>query len=169
MFFLIHSMIPPAFLVTRTHYWLMVNLLSTRTPRSFSVEIFFPSGQLLTYTDRCSYSSRGTGFLALVKSHKVPPHPTLQSDDSSEADIPEMRCNTMQKTFLLHISPVICSAFDHLIRKGMSHSFYFLTFAFLLLGAEVPAFSSFPIKSTAFECSWFKLLLNLFQLNLQLS
>ena len=36
MLFLMHPRIPSAFLATRAHFWLMANLLSTRTPRFFS-------------------------------------------------------------------------------------------------------------------------------------
>ena len=36
-----HPRIPLAFLAARAHCWLMVNLLSTRTPRSLSAELLY--------------------------------------------------------------------------------------------------------------------------------
>ncbi|PKU27348.1 hypothetical protein llap_22348 [Limosa lapponica baueri] len=39
---------PLAFLATRAHCWLMVILLSTRTPRSFSSELLFSRGDYRT-------------------------------------------------------------------------------------------------------------------------
>jgi len=36
-----HHRIPLAFLATRAHYWLMVNLWSTRTLRAFSAELTY--------------------------------------------------------------------------------------------------------------------------------
>jgi len=39
MLFLIPPKIPLAFLATRAHYWIMANLLLTRTPKSFSAEL----------------------------------------------------------------------------------------------------------------------------------
>ena len=37
--FIMHPRIPLAFLAIGAHCWLMANLLSTRTPRSYSTEL----------------------------------------------------------------------------------------------------------------------------------
>jgi len=51
-----HPRIPLAFLAARAHYWLMVNLSSTRTPRSLSAEYansrviyFLPENEIITW------------------------------------------------------------------------------------------------------------------------
>ena len=44
-----HPRIPLAFLATRAHCWLLVNLLSTRTPRSLSTELFSNRSALSLY------------------------------------------------------------------------------------------------------------------------
>jgi len=40
-----HPRMPLAFLAARAHCWLMVNLSSTRTPRSLSAELLYSYGQ----------------------------------------------------------------------------------------------------------------------------
>ena len=45
--FVLHPKIPLAFLATRAHCWLMANLMSTRTCRSFSTEL--PSSRSSPY------------------------------------------------------------------------------------------------------------------------
>jgi len=76
--FLMHPRMPLAFLATRAHCWLMVNLSSTRTPRSLSAELL---------SSRSAPACTGAGVfppqvqdpaLALVQLHQVPLRPTLK-------------------------------------------------------------------------------------------
>jgi len=55
-----HPRIPLAFLAARAHCWLMVNLLSIRTPRSLSVELL-SSRSAPACTGSWGYSSLGAG------------------------------------------------------------------------------------------------------------
>ncbi|KAK4818263.1 hypothetical protein QYF61_009968 [Mycteria americana] len=69
--FLTQLRIPLAFLATRAHCWLTVNLLSTRTPRSFSVKLLF------SWVAPSIYGCMDFTIL-LVELHEVPFGPFLQ-------------------------------------------------------------------------------------------
>ena len=75
MFLLMHPRISFDFLATRAHCWLMANLLSIRTPRSFSAEIFSSRSTLSLYWYMWLFLSRcgilHLPFLNLISSLSV--------------------------------------------------------------------------------------------------
>jgi len=74
-----HPRIPLAFLATRAHYWLMVNLSFTRTPRSLSTELLSSrSAPKPVLVPGVVLPQVQDPALALVELHQVPLCPTLQ-------------------------------------------------------------------------------------------
>jgi len=64
MLFLMNPTVPLSFMASGTHCWLMDNVLSTRTLRSFS-KSSFSAGHPVTCTAACSYSSTCVGGFGL--------------------------------------------------------------------------------------------------------
>lgn len=111
-------------------------------------------------------------------------HSQKLHDDSSEASIPKMRWSAHQcckwkvcfspmshRRWVKSLQRQIHSVFDHLAKKWISHvrfpSLYLPTAPQDRGGkGTLPAFYFFPISSIIFESSCLKLLLNLFQSNL---
>ena len=74
-----HPRIPLAFLASRAHCCLMVNLSSISTPRSFSAKLLCRRSAPSLYWCTGLFLPRCRSLaLALVELHQVPLHPTLQ-------------------------------------------------------------------------------------------
>ena len=78
LLFLTHPSIPLAFYATRAHCWLIINLLSIRSPRSFSADLLSNRSVLNMYWCMWLFLPRCMTTLSLVELHQVPLCLTLQ-------------------------------------------------------------------------------------------